>query len=140
MTIPTLAILAFATWTLLLLFGSVGVYRWRRILTGRASLNDTPADRPEGADWYRRAMRAHANCVENLPVLTAIVVAALVSNASAPPLDILSALVVVARIPQSLIHVALPETPTRVGIRFALFLLQALAMLAMATIVARRLS
>ena len=58
MTIPTLAILAFATWTPLLLFGSVGAYRWRRILTGRASLNDFPADRPEGADWYRRAMRA----------------------------------------------------------------------------------
>jgi uncharacterized MAPEG superfamily protein len=139
MSIPILAILAFAAWTLLLLFGSVGVYRWRRILTGGARLNDFPADRPDGPDWYRRAMRAHANCVENLPVLTAIVVAALVAKAGGPALDALSVLVVAARIPQSLIHVALPETPWRVGIRFALFLLQALAMLAMAAIVVRHL-
>lgn len=47
MTIPILAILAFATWTLLLLFGSVGVYRWRRILTGGAKPNDLPVDRPD---------------------------------------------------------------------------------------------
>jgi uncharacterized MAPEG superfamily protein len=139
MTIPTLAILAFATWTILLLFGSVGLYRWRRILTGQASLTDFPADKPEGADWYRRAMRAHSNCVENLPVLTAIVVAAVVVKAGGPALDALSVLVVVARIPQSLIHVALPETPWRVGIRFAFFLLQALAMLAMAAIVVKNL-
>jgi uncharacterized MAPEG superfamily protein len=115
MIIPTLAILAFAAWTLLLLFGSVGVYRWRRILTGRARLNDFPADRPDGADWYRRAMRAHANCVENLPVLTAIVLAALVAKAGGPALDALSVLVAAARIPQSLIHVALPETAWRVA-------------------------
>jgi uncharacterized membrane protein YecN with MAPEG domain len=139
MTIPTLAILAFAAWTVLLLFGSVGLYRWRRNLTGQASLTDFPADRPEGADRYRRAIRAHANCVENLPVLTAIVVAAVVVKAGGPALDALSVLVVVARIPQSLIQVALPETPWRVGIRFAFFLLQAPAMLAMAAIVVRHL-
>jgi hypothetical protein len=34
-SIPVLALLAFAVWTLLLLFGSVGVYRWSRILSGR---------------------------------------------------------------------------------------------------------
>jgi uncharacterized MAPEG superfamily protein len=135
MTIPTLAILAFAAWTLLLLFGFVGVYRWRRILTGRARLNDFPGDRPKGADWYRRAMRAHANCVESLPVLTAIVVAALEAKVGGPGLDALSVLVVAARIPQSPIHVALPETPFRVGVRVALFLMQALAMLWMVTIV-----
>jgi hypothetical protein len=38
MSIPVLVLLAFAGLTLLTLFGSIGVYRWRRILTGRASI------------------------------------------------------------------------------------------------------
>ena len=67
MTIPVLVLLAFAAWTLLTLFGSVGVYRWSRILTGRASI--ARADLPQGSEWYQRAVRAHMNCVENLPVM-----------------------------------------------------------------------
>lgn len=31
MNMPTLVLLAFAGWTLLILFGTVGVYRWSRI-------------------------------------------------------------------------------------------------------------
>jgi len=60
MTISVLALLGFAVWTLLVLFGSVGVYRWSRILFGGARLTDFPADAPAGADWSTRAMRAHA--------------------------------------------------------------------------------
>jgi hypothetical protein len=29
------------------------------------------ADVPQGNEWYQRAMRAHMNCVENLPIYTA---------------------------------------------------------------------
>jgi len=46
-----------------------------RILTGRVPIREFRADRVEGDDWYRRAMRAHANCVENLPVFGVIVLA-----------------------------------------------------------------
>ena len=68
-------LLGFATWTLLLLMATVGVYRWSRILTGRVEVRNFRADQVEGEDWYKRAMRAHANCVENLPVFGAIVFA-----------------------------------------------------------------
>lgn len=72
MTIPIWMLLAFAVWTIVVLLFSVGVYRWSRILTGRVEIKDFRADRVEGADWYQRAMRAHANCVENLPVFAVL--------------------------------------------------------------------
>jgi hypothetical protein len=65
MTTPVWMLLGFAAWTLLLLTFTIGVYRWTRILTGRVGMAGFPADKVEGEDWYRRSMRAHANCVEN---------------------------------------------------------------------------
>lgn len=52
MTIPMWVLLAFAAWTLAVLMGSVGVYRWSRILTGRASLREWRPDVPQGSEWY----------------------------------------------------------------------------------------
>ena len=77
MTIPMWMLLGFAAWTVALLLFTVGIYRWSRILTGRVPIREFRADRIEGDDWYRRAMRAHANCIENLPVFGAIVLAIL---------------------------------------------------------------
>ncbi|HCU24436.1 MAG TPA: hypothetical protein DF383_05400, partial [Deltaproteobacteria bacterium] len=72
MTIPVWVLLAFAFWTLITLMMNVGVYRWYHIFTQRRQIKDFPADRVEGSDFYRRAMRAHVNCVENLPVYAAL--------------------------------------------------------------------
>ena len=138
MSIPVLSLLAFAVWTLLLLFGSVGAYRWSRILSGRARLTDFPADAPEGADWYKRAMRAHANCVENLPVFTALVVVVLATGSKSPLLDALAVVVVAARVCQSLVHVGLPQSQAVIAVRFSFFLVQALSMLSMAGVVFTR--
>jgi uncharacterized MAPEG superfamily protein len=138
MSTPVLALLGFAVWTLVLLFGSVGVYRWSRILSGRARLTDFPADAPEGADWYKRAMRAHANCVENLPVFAAIVVAIVATGVRSLELNVLAVIVLVARVCQSLVHVALPQTQGVIAVRFTFFLVQAVAMLAMALLVVTR--
>src|ERR1700732_5544631 len=57
-----------AAWTLLILFATVGIYRWSRILTGRTAIATWRADEQQGSEWYRRAMRAHINCLENLPI------------------------------------------------------------------------
>ena len=80
MITPTSMLLGFAAWTVLLLALTIGVYRWVLIFSGRAQVNAFRADQVEGADWYKRAMRAHANCVENLPVFCAIVFALYVSG------------------------------------------------------------
>lgn len=40
MKIPTCVLMGFAAWTLHVLMGSVGVYRWTRILSGHASIRE----------------------------------------------------------------------------------------------------
>jgi len=138
MIVPVWVLLGFAGWTLLTLIGSVGVYRWSRILTGRAALVDFPADSPHGNDWYRRAMRAHANCVENLPVFAAIVVAMLASGVRGPTLDHLAIALLVARVCQTLTHILCPPTNTAIGVRFAFFLIQVVCMFWMGVTIAIR--
>ncbi len=100
MNIPVIVLLGFAAWTLLTLFGSIGVYRWSRILTGRTSIAEWRADLPQGSDWYQRAIRAHMNCVENLPVYTAIVVALIATGVKSAIIDTLAVALLGARVGQ----------------------------------------
>jgi uncharacterized MAPEG superfamily protein len=139
MTIPLWVLLGFAGWTLAVLMGTVGVYRWSRILTGRAKLNEFPADLPHGDDWYRRAMRSHANCLENLPIYTAIVVVIVATSTHSPILDILAILLLFARILQTVIHIGFEQSNMIVGIRFSLFFTQLICMVIMGLVVALRL-
>lgn len=124
MTIPIWALLGFAVWTLVLLLSTVGVYRWSRILAGRVPIREFRADRVEGADWYQRAMRAHANCVENLPVFGAIVFALYVVELESAVVSFLSVTILAARVMQSLIHVCFVQTNCATTIRFVFFFVQ----------------
>ena len=127
MTVPVWMLLGFAGWTVLLLLGTVGVYRWSRILTGTLPIRSFRADQIEGAEWYRRAMRAHANCIENLPVFGAIVFALYVGNISGGLVDKLAIAILIARILQSLVHVGFSQTNAVASIRFAFFFVQIVA-------------
>jgi uncharacterized MAPEG superfamily protein len=140
MTIPVWTLLGFAGWTVLLLLGTVGVYRWSRILTGAVPIRNFRADQIEGAEWYRRAMRAHANCIENLPVFGAIVLALYAGNISGSLVDKLAIAILIARIMQSLVHVGLVQTNTVASIRFAFFFVQIAAFLWLIGIVVTRLT
>lgn len=126
MTIPIWALLGFATWTLVLLLSTVGVYRWSRILSGRVPIREFRADKVEGEDWYLRAMRAHANCIENLPVFGAIVLALYVAEVEGALVDFLAIMILATRIVQSLVHVCLVQTNRVTTMRFALFFPQIL--------------
>jgi uncharacterized MAPEG superfamily protein len=128
-TVPVWMLVGFAAWTVLLLLATVGVYRWSRILTGRVPIRSFRADRIEGADWYLRAMRAHANCIENLPVFGAIVFGLYVGNVSSAFVDALAITVLVARIMQSLVHVCFVQTNAVVSVRFGFFFVQILSFL-----------
>ena len=129
MTVPVWMLLGFAAWTVILLLATIGVYRWSRILTGRAAIRDFRADQVEGEDWYRRAMRAHANCIENLPVFGAIVFALYVAQIRGSAVDELSICVLVARVMQSLTHVCFVQTNAVVSVRFTFFLVQLVSFL-----------
>lgn len=129
------SLLGFALWTLAVLMFTIGVHRWSKILTGKAAINEFPADAPAGPGWYRRATRAHLNCIENLPVFAAIVFAAWAFGVKSPVLDALGVAILVARVGQTTTHVGWVESARTVSIRFSLFSVQLVAMLAMAVIV-----
>lgn len=129
MNVPVLVLLAFAMWTLLTLFGSIGVYRWSRILTGRASIAEWRADALQGSEWYQRAMRAHMNCVENLPIFGALVVALMATGLQSSTINALSITLLVARIGQTVVHIAAPSTNVWAALRFGLFFVQIVCMI-----------
>lgn len=129
MTIPVWVLLGFAGWTLMTLFLSVGVYRWSRILSGKVPIKDFRGDVVEGPDFYRRAMRAHANCVENLPVFGAIVFAARSAGLDDPTLDGLAITIGGARVVHTLVHLSVEQTNAVALVRFVFFFVQAIAML-----------
>ena len=134
---PVWMLLGFAAWTVFVLFATIGVYRFTRIFTGRSGMADFPADRIEGDDWYKRSMRAHANCVENLPVFAAIVLAICASAVSGSVVNWLSIAVLVARVMQSSIHICLIQTNAVVTVRFTFFFVQLVSFLALIVIIVR---
>ena len=140
MTLPVWMLVGFAVWTVLLLLATVGVYRWSRILTGRVAIREFRADQIEGADWYKRAMRAHANCVENLPVFGAIVFGLYVGNVGSALVNAVAVAVLVARIMQSLVHVCFVQTNLVTSVRFGFFFVQIVSFLWLTVILLTELS
>ena len=137
--LPELMLLGFAAWTLVLLITTVGAYRLSRVFRGRAGMGAFPADRVEGKDWYVRAMRAHANCIENLPVFAVLVYALRAFGIVSPAVDPLCAVILAARIPQSLVHVCFVQTDRAVSVRFAFYLVQLLSFCALIVLIVWRL-
>jgi uncharacterized MAPEG superfamily protein len=136
MTTPLWVLLAFAGWTVFSLFVTVGYYRWSRILTGRTDIKDFRADQVEGTDFYKRSMRAHANCVENLPVYASIVVVATAAGVASPVLDTLALVVIAARVVHTLIHLSFVQTNLVSSFRFAFYFVQIASMIWMGVHVA----
>ena len=140
MILPVWMLVGFAAWTVLLLLATVGVYRWSRILTGRVAIREFRADQIEGADWYKRATRAHANCIENLPVFGAIVFGLYVGNVGSALVNALAVAVLVARVMQSLVHVCFVQTNTVTAVRFGFFFVQIVSFLWLTVILLTELS
>ena len=131
MTIPQWVLLGFAAWTLMTLMATVGLYRWSRILTGRAAISQWRANEQQGSEWYCRAMRAHANCVENLPVYGAVVLCATAAQVNDGVLNVLAPILLGARILQTVTHLSFRQTDQIAALRFTFFFVQVVCMLAM---------
>lgn len=136
MTLPLWMLLGFAAWTLFVLMAGVGVYRWLLIFQGKAELTSFPGDTAHGGSAYRRAVRAHANCVENLPAFAAIVLVGSAARLNPSHMGALSVTVLAARMIQTSIHMLLPISNVSIAFRFSFFLIQLLAMIAMAFLLA----
>jgi uncharacterized MAPEG superfamily protein len=135
MTFPLWMLLGFAMWTAAVLVFAIGTYRFSLIFTGRAGMASFPADGREGAAWYQRAMRAHANCVENLPLFTVVVFALYAAGIDSIVANGLAATALAARVCQSLVHIATLQTDRVVTVRFSFFFLQLLCFVGIAGVV-----
>ena len=135
MSVPIAVLLAFAGWTLTTLLVPIGWYRWSRILSGRAGINEFEADAGRASGWYQRAHRAHANCLENLPLYAAVVVAIAVTGVAHLALDALALVLMAARVVQTLTHVLCDPTCRAVATRFVFFFVQVVCMVAMGAVI-----
>lgn len=96
------ALLGYAAWTLALVFLVVN-YRGLLILTGQKRADEFPRRGYEAPPFVQRVQDAHANCIENLPVAAAVLLAALVTGQTAVT-DPLACWLLYARIGQSVVH------------------------------------
>lgn len=118
-----IAILGYVAWTLTLLI-LIASLRLALVLGGRRRANSFSPWGEDVSPFSARLCRAHANCVENLPICSAILAVAVLAGESQIT-DPLALWALVARIAQSAVH--LISTSTRaVTIRFAFMAAQVL--------------
>lgn len=124
MTTPLWSLFAFALWTLVPMLACVGGFRVGSVLLGKAAPNAWPTHKEhQGPEFYKRAMRAHVNCVENLPVFGALVIVAHLAGITSPTVDLACQVTVAARIGQTATHIA-SGSSMGVNLRFAFFCVQ----------------
>lgn len=121
MTNSAIALALFISWTLFLLL-LMEILRSYLVLTGRVPSNEFKPDNSNLSLFMQRLARAHANCVESLPVFGGLLVLALVTGQSAVT-DPLALWLVLARVAQSSIHLA-SLSVVAVNLRFSAFALQ----------------
>jgi uncharacterized MAPEG superfamily protein len=121
LTPSLLALLGFLSWTLVLLI-LMEVLRTRLVLTGAVPANGFDPGNSNLSPFMQRLARAHANCLEGLPVFGGLLLIAVVSGRSQVT-DPLAWLLLGARLVQSLIHLASTSSPA-VSARFTAFALQ----------------
>jgi uncharacterized MAPEG superfamily protein len=110
-------------WALLLVV-IMEVLRGRLVASGRIAGNEFRPDNSNLSPFMQRLARAHANCIEGLPIFGGLLVVALVTN-RAGVTDSLAPWLLLARIVQSVAHLASRSVPA-VNIRFVAFVLQLL--------------
>ena len=124
MTVPLLCVLVFSIWTVTLVVAGVGAHRVLAVVSGRAASDAFPADQDHGGPaWYRRCIRAHMNCVENLPVFASVVLVGSVIGLDDPTLDTLALVYVGARVLQSAVHIS-STSVMAINVRFGFFVVQ----------------
>jgi len=119
---PTLTALAgFVAWSLFLLV-LMETVRSKLVLTKAVAANGFTPDNSNLSPFMQRLARAHANCVEGLPIFGGLMLIAEVSGRSSIT-DSLAYTFLCARILQSLIHLS-SLSALAVTLRFSAFAVQ----------------
>lgn len=109
------------SWTLLLLI-LMETMRTRLVLHGEIAANAFRPDNANLSPFMQRLARAHANCVESLPVFGGLLLASIATRQTALT-DPLAPWLLGARIVQSCVHLASLSVGA-VNIRFLAFVIQ----------------
>lgn len=118
MAVSLQALLGFIAWTLFLLVLMEAIRSWL-VLTGAVPANGFNPDNSNLSPFMQRLARAHANCVEGLPLFGGLMLLAVVAGRAAVT-DPLAWVLLGARVLQSLIHLA-STSPAAVTARFTAF-------------------
>lgn len=119
---PTaIALTGFIAWTLALLV-LMEVLRTRLVVLGHTAANGFRPDNANLSPFMQRLARAHANCLEGLPVFGGLLLVAL-ATAHTGITDTLAYLLLGARVLQSCVHLA-SLSAAAVSLRFSLFAIQ----------------
>jgi uncharacterized MAPEG superfamily protein len=121
MNATTFALTGFIAWTLLLLV-LMEALRSQLVLTRRVRANGFQPDNANLSPFMQRLGRAHANCLEGLPVFGGLMLVALITERSALT-DPLAPWLLAARVVQSVIHLV-SLSATAVTLRFTAFAVQ----------------
>ena len=108
-------------WALLLVV-LMEILRGRLVAGGRIAGNEFRPDNSNLSPFMQRLARAHANCLEGLPLFGGLLVVALLAN-RAGITDPLAPWLLLARIVQSVAHLSSRSNPA-VNIRFVAFVVQ----------------
>lgn len=96
--------------------------RTKLVLTREVPANGFSPDNSNLSPFMQRLARAHANCVEGLPIFGGLMLIAVVTAQTAVT-DSLAYAFLAARVTQSLIHLA-SVSPIAVTLRFSAFAIQ----------------
>lgn len=116
-----LALLGFISWTLLLLV-LMEVIRSKLVLAGEVAANGFNPENSNLSPFMQRLARAHANCLEGLPIFGGLMLVAIIAGRSSLT-DPLAYILLAARILQSTIHLA-STSSAAVTARFIAFAVQ----------------
>jgi uncharacterized MAPEG superfamily protein len=119
---PTfVALTGFVAWALLLLVLMECIRSWLVLIKSVAANGFTP-DNANLSPFMQRLARAHANCIEGLPIFGGLMLVAAVSGNTAVT-DPLAYLFLFARVLQSVIHLS-SLSALAVTLRFSAFAVQ----------------
>ncbi|SDW13266.1 MAPEG family protein [Marinobacter mobilis] len=122
MSSPTMiTFVGFVAWSMCLLVLMESI-RSKMVLTKEVAPNGFNPENSNLSLFMQRLARAHANCLEGLPIFGGLMVAAVVTS-NTHVTDPLAYLFLGARIVQSLIHLA-SLSPAAVTMRFSAFAVQ----------------
>ena len=121
MSSSLITLIGFLAWALLLLV-LMEIIRSQLVLRGKVPANGFTPDNAGLSPFMQRLARAHANCVESLPVFGGLLLVAIATDQTRIT-DPLAYVFLASRVFQSLVHLA-STSPLAVTVRFTAFAVQ----------------